>query len=307
MHVIVIDTETTGLIPKGVASRDISNCPHIMQLSYMVCSTDDFKIKEDYDAIIRLNDGVDISERSIEIHKITREKSRVAGVSIIVALYNLKRAISRYDVKLIVGHNISFDAQMIDIECRRNGLRGFVQSSENTMSSGNMINTYVPMFCTMDNSKDVCNNRVQSMYGGTYIRFSKLGEVFEKLFGDVDRAASAGGISSSSVYAEYLHNSRVDVVMCLRIFIWLAYSVDIKSEWVDVMNTYTDKDILILDDVHLLTDEVIRERYNICPENPGSPHPSEDVAMSTRGTRTPPLRRDGLRHRVVGACTTPVI
>jgi hypothetical protein len=264
MHVIVIDTETTGLIPKGVASRDISKCPHIMQLSYMVCSTDDFKIKEDYDAIIRLNDGVDISERSIEIHKITREKSRVAGVSIIVALYNLKQAISRYDVKLIVGHNISFDAQMIDIECRRNGLRGFVQSSENTMSSGNMINTYVPMFCTMDNSKDVCNNRVQSMYGGTYIRFSRLGEVFEKLFGDVDRAASTSETSTtSSVYAEYLHNSRVDVVMCLRIFIWLAYSVDIKTEWVDVMNTYTDKGLLVLDDVHLMTDEVIRERYNI--------------------------------------------
>ena len=301
MHVIVIDTETTGLIPKGVASSDISKCPHIMQLSYMVCSTDDFKIKEDYDAIIRLNDGVDISERSIEIHKITREKSRVAGVSIIVALYNLKRAINRYDVKLIVGHNISFDAQMIDIECRRNGLCGFVQSggSESTMSSGNnMIDTYVPTFCTMDNSKDVCNNRVQSMYGGTYIRFSKLGEVFEKLFGDVDRAASAGGISSSSIYAEYLHNSRVDVVMCLRIFIWLVYSVDIKTEWVDVMNTYTDKDILILDDVHLLTDEVISERYNICPRNPGSSHPSEHVATSPRGTRTPPLRRAGLRTRV---------
>ena len=263
MHVIVIDTETTGLIPKGVASRDISKCPHIMQLSYMVCSTDDFKIKEDYDAIIRLNDGVDISERSIEIHKITREKSRVAGVSIIVALYNLKRAINRYDVKLIVGHNISFDAEMIDIECRRNGLRGFVQLSETTMSLGNMINKYIPMFCTMDNSKDVCNNRVQSMYGGTYIRFSKLGEVFEKLFGNVDRAASAS-TAETSVYAEYLHNSRVDVVVCLRIFIWLAYSVDIKSEWVDVMNTYTDKDILILDDVHLLTDEVVRECYNIC-------------------------------------------
>jgi DNA polymerase III epsilon subunit-like protein len=278
MHVIVIDTETTGLIPKGVASRDISKCPHIMQLSYMVCSTDDFKIKEDYDAIIRLDDGVDISERSIEIHKITREKSRVAGVSIVVALYNLKRAINRYDVKLIVGHNISFDAQMIEIECQRNGLRGFVQSgsgSGSTTSSGNMINQYIPTYCTMDNSKDVCNNRVQSMYGGTYIRFSKLGEVFEKLFGEVDRAASAAETSTtSSVYAEYLHNSRVDVVMCLRIFIWLVYSVDVKTEWVDVMNTYTDKDILLLDDAHLLTDEVVRERYNICTGNPGflGPH-----------------------------------
>jgi hypothetical protein len=72
----------------------------------------------------------------------------------------------------------------------------------------------------------------------------------------------------------------------LRIFIWLVYSVDIKTEWVDVMNTYTDKDILILDDIHLLTDEVIRERYNICPGNP------------------PPLRRMGLRR---DACLTPVI
>ena len=88
MHIIVVDTETTGLIPKGIASRDLAKCPHIMQLSYMVLNTDNFKIREDYDAIVRLGDDVEISERSIEIHKIT-ELKKIKSVFIISELKRL--------------------------------------------------------------------------------------------------------------------------------------------------------------------------------------------------------------------------
>jgi hypothetical protein len=99
------------------------------------------------------------------------------------------------------------------------------------------------------------------MYGGFYLRFSKLSEVFTKLFGDdevvddVDDAAARNGREA------FLHNSRVDVVMCLRVFAWIAYGVDIKAEWMNVMDTYVDPNLLSLDDVHLLTDEVARDNY----------------------------------------------
>lgn len=260
MHIIVIDTETTGLIPKGIASRDLANCPHIIQISYMVLDTNNFKIREDYDAIVRLGDDVEISERSIEIHKITREKSKTCGVPINVALYNLKQTVARYSVGLIVGHNISFDKQMLDIECRRNGLSGLFGPSGLLDSASGEIS----MYCTMENSKNICNNQVQSMYGGTYTRFSKLVEVFEKLFG-ADKVDAAGDATTaeSSVHYAFMHNSRVDVVMCLRVFVWIAYSVDIKTEWVEVMSSYTDTDLIVLDDAHLMTDEIARAKYNI--------------------------------------------
>ena len=246
MHIVVIDTETTGLIPKGVASRDLTKCPHIIQLSYMIFDTAGFVVLEDYDTIVKLGDEVEISERSIEIHKITREKSRTSGVPINVALFNLRSALIAYNVQLIVGHNISFDAQMLDIECRRIGLSdGLFQRDAGP----------IPHYCTMENSKDICNNRVQSMYGGSYVRFSKLSEVFAKLFGNGD---SDGEVANSG---EFLHNSRVDVVMCLRVYCWIAYGVDIKAEWMNVMETYVDPNLISLDDAHLLTDEVVRDNY----------------------------------------------
>jgi len=269
MHIIVIDTETTGLIPKGVASRDLSKCPHIIQLSYMIFDTAGFVVLEDYDTIVKLGDEVEISERSIEIHKITREKSRTSGVPINVALFNLRLALIAYNVQLMVGHNISFDAQMLDIECRRIGLSGglFRRDADDMNygrhgSDGNMAlwNSAVPIpqYCTMENSKDICNNRVQSMYGGSYVRFSKLSEVFEKLFGDdVGSNCEANGNGRES----FLHNSRVDVVMCLRVYCWIAYGVDIKAEWMNVMDTYVDPNLISLDDAHLLTEEVVRDNY----------------------------------------------
>ena len=272
MHIIVIDTETTGLIPKGVASRDLSKCPHVIQLSYMIFDTVKFVVLEDYDAIVKLDDSVEISARSIEIHKITREKSQMSGVPVNVALFNLRSALIAYNVKLIVGHNISFDIQMLDIECRRMGLAGLFRRDMGNgggvgaagaagaaadRESAALWNSAVPIpqYCTMENSKDICNNRVQSMYGGVYVRFSKLSEVFSKLFGDDDDADTRDGREA------FLHNSRVDVVMCLRVFAWIAYGIDIRAEWMNVMDTYVDPNLLSLDDAHLLTEDIARDNY----------------------------------------------
>jgi hypothetical protein len=274
MHIIVIDTETTGLIPNGIASRDLSKCPHIIQLSYMIFDTVRFAVLEDYDAIIKLSDSIEISERSIEIHKITREKSQMSGVPINVALFNLRSALIKYNVQLIVGHNISFDVRMLDFECRRMGLSGLFRRRD-TATTGSAADRCgggdtasaalwnsaeaIPQYCTMENSKDICNNRVQSMYGGFYVRFSKLSEVFSKLFGDDDYCDTTTAAAGSG--ESFLHNSRVDVVMCLRIFAWIAYGVDIKAEWMNVMETYIDPNLISLDDAHLLSEEIARDNY----------------------------------------------
>ncbi len=274
MRVIVLDTETTGLFPRGpISTRDPAKCPHIMQLSYMVYDTITFRIVEDYDAIIKLSDDTEISEKSIEIHGITREKSITSGVPINVALFNLRKTLYTQKVSLIVGHNISFDKQMLDVECIRCGLVGlFRTEKEGDLRITGAWSTHqkdglwngekpLPLYCTMEHSKYVCNLRSQSMYGGTFVRFGKLKDVFDKLFGDVDMCDDP---KSSERYAAFIHNSRVDVVMCLRIFAWIVYGVDVKTEWRDVMETYTDANFVTIDDAHLLSSMEALSYYNLC-------------------------------------------
>jgi DNA polymerase III epsilon subunit-like protein len=262
MRVLVLDTETTGLFPKGpIALRDPVKCPHIMQLSYMVYDTNTFKIIEDYDAIIRLAAETEISEKSIEIHGITREKCLASGVPINVALFNLRTSLYGHNVSLIVGHNISFDKQMIDVECVRCGLAGLFRNEDGRRAGLWNGETPLPLYCTMEHSKEMCNFRSQSMYGGTFVRFGKLKDVFDKLFSEVDVADDP---KTSERYAEFMHNSRVDVVMCLRIFAWIVYGIDIKTEWRDVMETYTDANFITIDDVHLLSLEDVVTRYELC-------------------------------------------
>jgi len=274
MRVIVLDTETTGLFPKGpISMRDPAKCPHIMQLSFMVYDTMSFTIVEDYDAIIKLSADTEISEKSIEIHGITREKSNASGVPINVALFNLRRTLYNQNVSLIVGHNISFDKQMLDVECIRCGLAGLFRTEKegesrmtgawSTLQKDGLWNGVkpLPLYCTMEHSKHVCNLQSQSMYGGTFVRFGKLKDVFDKLFNDVDIHDDP---ISSERYAAFMHNSRVDVVMCLRIFAWIVYGVDVKTEWRDIMDTYTDTNFVTIDDAHLLSSVDALSYYKLC-------------------------------------------
>lgn len=105
-----------------------------------------------------------------------------------------------------------------------------------------------PSFCTARESVGVCNLRAESMYGGTYLKFGKLGQVFEILFKDRDAARGV----DMKVFEKYMHNSRVDVLMCARVFVWLCYSVDVFDAWYREMQNYADEDFINVDDSHLV-------------------------------------------------------
>jgi hypothetical protein len=107
---------------------------------------------------------------------------------------------------------------------------------------------HLPTFCTARESVGVCNLRVSSMYGGTYLKFGKLGQVFEILFKDRDAARGV----DMKVFEKYMHNSRVDVLMCARVFVWLCYSVDVFDAWYREMQNYADEDFINVDDSHLV-------------------------------------------------------
>ena len=86
------------------------------------------------------------------------------------------------------------------------------------------------------------------MYGGVYLKFGKLGQVFETLF----KARDAARGVDMKVFEKYMHNSRVDVLMCARVYVWLCYSVDVFDAWYREMQNYADEDFINVDDSHLV-------------------------------------------------------
>ena len=98
MKVLVFDTETTGL-PAGrnLSVRDVGKWPHIIQLSYILYDTEQNKTHSCVDDIIKLDAGVYISEKSIEMHGITRSVSLRKGIDIKDAIYNFNKTLQEAD------------------------------------------------------------------------------------------------------------------------------------------------------------------------------------------------------------------
>ena len=83
MKVIIFDTETTGL-PKNYKLEpsldNLDNWPHIVQLSWIMYDTNNCaNLIAVSDNVIKIPDGIEISEESIKLHKITREICKAKG------------------------------------------------------------------------------------------------------------------------------------------------------------------------------------------------------------------------------------
>ena len=91
-------------------------------------------------------------------------------------------------------------------------------------------------YCTARESVGVCNLRREREwgYGGVYLKYGKLGEVFDVLFKVRDEKRGV----DLKVFEKYMHNSRVDVLMCVRVYVWLCYSVDVFDAWYREMEMY---------------------------------------------------------------------
>lgn len=207
MRVICFDTETTGLPEKRNTSiYETSKWPHIVQLSFMVYDHEKKEIDEEYDEIIIIDESVDLTPKSVEIHGISRDIIRERGIPIVDALNAFKRALNSCD--LCVGHNISFDKRLLIVEAIRN--KGF-DSTDNSYVQFQFKNE----FCTMLKSVEVC--RIEKLRGdGTiYFKYPTLLELHNHLFKKIPNNA---------------HNSKVDVLICLRCYCKLAHNQDLSCE-----------------------------------------------------------------------------
>ena len=202
MKVLVFDTETTGL-PQGynVPYQQSHRWPYIVQLSFLLYDMEENKIIEEIDLIVDLPHGVDIPEESSNIHGITPAISRNQGLKIKDVLEIFHIAIQSVDY--VVAHNIDFDRTMIKAECYRNGFHDLEQ----------MFTRDKQYFCTMLRSKNICNLiGISKKSGEEYVRYPKLMEVHEHLFNQTPKN---------------LHDSFIDVIVCLRCFCKLTMHKDL--------------------------------------------------------------------------------
>ena len=152
MRVLVFDTETTGLPNSKIINPDtLTLWPYIVQFSYVIFDTDLNDIVKSSDKIVKLNDGVTIPEDSIKIHGITNEKSQENGSDVKDILTNFFADLK--DSDLMVGHNVSFDINMIKIELLRMIYETNTNVKENYLfeckSNLHFLTNYTNIYCTM--------------------------------------------------------------------------------------------------------------------------------------------------------------
>lgn len=195
MIVLVLDTETTGLLPK----RPDESYPYIVQLSMR---TYDTKTHAKKSTNIIVNPEIDIPSDSTAVHGITNERVQSEGITTVDALTLLALEIENADV--LVCHNLEYDTKVVAKELERHGL-------VNVLRKPKMEN-----YCTMKSSKAFCNIVAHSKRTGkSYIKYPTLSELYQKLFG-----ADVNG----------LHDAHMDTAVTLRCYLQLALNINILPQ-----------------------------------------------------------------------------
>jgi len=201
MLTIVFDTETTGLpIGRNPSITETEMWPYIVQFSWILYDTSCDKMLSVNNFIIKLDENIDIPEESSNIHGITKEISNKNGKNIVEVLDLFNK-----DLKMcnsVVGHNISFDKRVIMVESIRNRKRQYFTTN----------GVRKPEYCTMKNSTDICKIEKISKNGKKYFKYPTQTELCTYLFNEIPKG---------------VHNSLVDILVCLRCFCKLVNNYDI--------------------------------------------------------------------------------
>ena len=222
MKILVFDTETTGLPERNALITDHNKWPHVMQLSYIYFDISQNRILNKVDVLIKIADDVEISEKSIEIHGISREESLASGIDIKEALREFNVYLKSADV--IVGHNIEFDKKVLMVDFGRNKI--FHNFYVNRVKKAE--------YCTMKNSIDLCKltypPKIDSIIADANIpiryKYPKLVELYVYLF---------------NYTPNNLHDAMIDVLICLRCYCVMAHRFDIfrnNTEIAELFKSY---------------------------------------------------------------------
>lgn len=197
--ILVFDTETTGIIKK---SASLEENPYILQFSYCVYDLKRQMIEKIFNSYIRVDPSVVISKEITNINGCTRELCD-AGMPIQDALISFYTDLSSCNI--LVAHNITFDMEMIQLEFRRHGpeLATICPDYANCLSKNNV--------CTMRTSTNIC--RLPGRTGKSY-KWPTLLELHVHLF---------------QTKPENLHNSMVDILVCLRCYLKIKHQYHVEN------------------------------------------------------------------------------
>ena len=240
-RILVFDVETTGLIPKVskgpkdptvpkelykdptvVNPEGIDLNPYIIQFSFILYNLQTRSIERKHDFYI--NPPIDIPEKITEITGITKEMCVEKGVPLILALDCFYECYTMSNT--VIAHNMAFDSAMVKIELERNKeeIELLAYYCFNLFDATFEQSRGIDRFCTMRYSTNICNIMVsrepkalkdQSIDAvidpnvpvkvpAKYKKWPTLLEFHQHLFNSVP---------------ENLHNSIVDVLVCLRCFL----------------------------------------------------------------------------------------
>lgn len=230
MRVLVFDTETTGLPETKIINPDtLKLWPHIVEFSYIIYDTDENDIVETFDTIIKVKEDVIIPDESIKFHRITNKISAEDGRDIDIVLNNFFHHLQNVD--LLVGHNITFDINMVTIELLRIINDDTIVKKEKMEHKQNLhfLTNFKYIYCTLKESIVLCNIKSVNKFGKEYIKFPRLNELHEKLFESTPNK---------------LHNSFNDILVTLRCFMKLKFDVDINETCDKFMKLVKSNEIL---------------------------------------------------------------
>lgn len=162
---IFFDTECNGLPQNYRASVTAThNWPRMIQLAWIV-TDENGTILKTQSHVIR-PEGFTIIPEVAQLTRITTDRALREGIALCSALSEFMNDLS--EANLIVGHNISFDLNIVGCELYREGM------AYNTLLAKRNV-------CTMQRSTDFCAIPSNSPYGG--YKWPKLEELHRKLFG----------------------------------------------------------------------------------------------------------------------------
>jgi DNA polymerase III epsilon subunit-like protein len=217
MRVLVFDTETTGLPETKLINPDILHkWPHIVQFSYVIYDTEKIDIMDVRDYIIKLPKTIVISEAVSNIHGITNDISEKLGFKLVEVLKEFFYYLKTCDI--LVGHNISFDINMLRVELLRLIYNDVSKTTsvrvKNYKKNLHFLNNYANVYCTLRESIQLCNIEMLDKFGKKFLKFPKLIELHKKLFG---------------FEPKNLHNSLVDILITLKCFVKMNYDIDLEE------------------------------------------------------------------------------
>ena len=217
MKLLVIDTETTGLPQRNASIYKTEQWPYVVQLSFILFDTDSLNIIYKFNEYINPPKNITISQDSFNIHKISNEFVNENGINILDALTTLNTVLIISD--LIVGHNISFDKQILMVEFIRNNIKSNLTEKN--------------YFCTMKKYVNYC--KIPKPSYPSKFKYPKLSELYKTIF---------------LMEPDDLHNSYNDILICLRCYYFIEYDENdlllTSNDFIDEFNKYFNSSLQLI-------------------------------------------------------------